>query len=393
MKAQALRILTFTVALLFSTTYLAIVLAQDIGIRKDDSKPSGATKKPRPKTPTQPVAKPAAKQRVALTIITDPSDSEVYINDAYRGTTSPDSGKLIVPDLETGAKYTIRVNKRGVGQEVQIIELTDAQELTISIKKAEVKDEPKVAEKPPEPKVEKPAEPKPVIKPPQSQMVLIPAGEVTIGTNDKDFLFESARPQHKVNLPAFFIDVFEVTNAEYKLFCDATGHAYPENPSWDNNYFLGKPNHPVVKVSWDEANAYAEWVGKRLPTEEEWEKAARGTDNRPWPWGKEVSPTVANLAGDKDNFIYTAPIGSFRTGASVYGVNDLVGNVWEWTASAYKPYPNSKFQDPNFSKDYRVIRGGGFQSAPTDLKNVAFRFPSEPDVAYEATGFRCARSQ
>jgi formylglycine-generating enzyme required for sulfatase activity len=223
-------------------------------------------------------------------------------------------------------------------------------------------------------------------------MVLIPAGDFPLGI-DSDNKNDNFRPQHKVSVPGFYIDVYEVTNAEYKVFCDATKRDYPPNPSWDPTYFLNKPNYPVLNVTWEDATAYAAWVGKRLPTEEEWEKAARGIEARNWPWGKDYNPKYANLADKDDSYDYTAPIGSFPSGASTYGIQDMVGNVWEWTSSNYISYPGS-IGDPRYGDDkYRVIRGGGYNSPPKILRTAAFRFPGERQQRYEGTGFRCAKSQ
>src|SRR5262249_39910170 len=99
-----------------------------------------------------------------------------------------------------------------------------------------------------------------------------------------------------------------------------------------------------------------------------------------------------NMGGKEDGFEFTAPVGSFRSGASVYGVQDIVGNVWEWTSSPYKPYPGSQESDERYKKDFRVIKGGGFQSPVIYFYSASFRFPSKPQKTYEATGFRCART-
>src|SRR5262249_3282035 len=266
----------------------------------------------------------------------------------------------------------------------------------VETKPVESKVQPEVKEPPVKPAPSDTAKPEPVAaapkqpSPPQSPMVMVPAGEFIMGTNKGPI--DNEKPQRKVYLPAFYIDVYEVTNAEFKLFCDATGHPYPENPAWDPNYFLTKPTNPVINVTWYDANTYAQWVGKRLPTEEEWEKAARGTDGRLWPWGKDFNTSLANLEGKEDGYDYTAPIGSFRAGASIYGALDMTGNVWEWTSSIYKPYPDSPDNDKRYQQENRVIRGGGYQSPSNILRGAAFRFPSEPDQAYEATGFRCAKN-
>lgn len=464
-----LRLSLLIAALIFLGICSRPAMGQNIGILANEPAPTPEkpTKKPptpprRPVTPRRPTTRPdpteRVKRRVTLTITSDPVECEVYLNDTYRGTTATRNGKLVIPDLDPTLTYTLRVYKRGIGEELQDLDLSDDQDLEISLKKdnekgpetdnktnpeVAVKDPPKDPEKPPEkppekqpenvaevkPPVTNPEPPtKPIttavnnsssgsnnsstvttpvnttattgnpatvnkspVKPVESEMVLIPAGEFNMGVNKS--VLENNKPQHKVNVAAFYIDAYEVTNADYKLFCDATKHPYPTNPAWDKDYFLNKPNYPVVNVSWYDANDYAKWVGKRLPTEEEWEKAARGAESRLWPWGKDFQPILANLDGKDDGYEFTAPIGSFRSGNSPYGVYDMVGNVWEWTSSAYKSYPGGKDDDKRFQQDYRVIRGGGYQSPPMILGGAAFRFPSEPNKVYEATGFRCARSQ
>ena len=164
-------------------------------------------------------------------------------------------------------------------------------------------------------------------------MVLVPAGEFRMGSGpDEVWVNQDEGPQRVVNLPAFFIDQLEVTNRQYKQFIDATG--WPAPPSWvkalypENADFL-----PVRSVTWWDATAYARWAKKRLPTEAEWEKAARGTDGRRYPWGDEFAADFAN--NDRD----LLPAGAKAAGSSPYGALDMAGNVAEWTASAYDLYP------------------------------------------------------
>ncbi len=164
-------------------------------------------------------------------------------------------------------------------------------------------------------------------------MVLVPAGEFIMGSTADDHSAKpDEQPQRVIELPAFYIDQLEVTNIEYKRFLDAT--KWPAPPSWkegrypDNFDFL-----PVTDVSWWDATAYARWAGKRLPTEAEWEKAARGSTGFRFPWGSEFASDRAN------NDIGLLPVGSLPLGASPYGALDMAGNAAEWTASVYAPYP------------------------------------------------------
>jgi iron(II)-dependent oxidoreductase len=194
-------------------------------------------------------------------------------------------------------------------------------------------------------------------------MVLVPAGEFTMGRESEDASPDEA-PVRIVWLNTFYIDRLEVTNAQYKAFADSVGRLYPNNPMWDDFYFLGKPDHPVINITYEQAQAYCAWLGKRLPTEAEWEKAARGTDARLYAWGNEWDETRANLWGDQngpDVFRRTAPVGSFPEGASPYGVLDMVGNVWEWcavaTLGARRGLPNGASCEAAGSR-VRVARSG-----------------------------------
>jgi formylglycine-generating enzyme required for sulfatase activity len=165
-------------------------------------------------------------------------------------------------------------------------------------------------------------------------MILVPAGEFLFGSDAQEKFAESDElPQRVVQLPDFYIDQFEVSNIEYKRFIDDT--RYPPPPSWsDGKYAEDADFYPVFEVSWWDAMAYARWAGKRLPTEAEWEKAARGGDGRRFPWGNEFDESLAN-AGDG-----YAPVTAYLEGASPFGVVNMCGNVAEWTASPYEPYPD-----------------------------------------------------
>jgi formylglycine-generating enzyme required for sulfatase activity len=233
-----------------------------------------------------------------------------------------------------------------------------------------------------------------------SIMILVPAGEFVMGSREGGGSADE-HPSHKVYLDSFLIDEYEVTNAQYKRFCDATEHPYPPDLriGGDSISFSNFPDHPVVRVSWDDAMAYATWTGKRLPTEAEWEKAARGTDGRKYPWGNEEPGEErilrCNYLESRDGYDGTAPVGEFEAGVSPYGVHDLAGNVAEWcydwySAEYYSQSPSSNPQGPADGV-HRVDRGGGWRSPLTDVR-CAYRHGSLPSRKTEAYGFRCARS-
>ena len=245
------------------------------------------------------------------------------------------------------------------------------------------------------------------------------------------------RPAHTVRLRAFAIDRTEVTNGQYRRFLawiERTNdhrRCHPTEPRgkehtpryWrDFNPLLADPTYsraapfardtfigddkPVVGVDWYDAYAYAAWVGKRLPTEAEWEKAARGTDERRWPWGNDWRWGRANTGGEKhgkdvstsgfekDGYIYPAPVGSFADGASPYGAFDMAGNVEEWCADWYASdaYAHAAARDPKgpASGRLRVVRGGSSRSSPSAVRTAA-RSAREPDFRTFTLGFRCAK--
>ena len=179
------------------------------------------------------------------------------------------------------------------------------------------------------------------------EMVYIPSGGFPMGTEES---LSNEGPPHTLHLDAFYMDRYPVTNAEYKRFVDATDHPVPcyevdwvdtRGYNWDPDTRTppeGKEKHPVVLVSWEDARAYAAWAGKRLPTEAEWERAARSTDGRRWPWGDEF---VQGRCNSKESGVGgTTPVGQYSVaGDSPDGVGDMVGNVWEWTSTLFRPYP------------------------------------------------------
>ena len=224
----------------------------------------------------------------------------------------------------------------------------------------------------------------------ETPMILIPAGEFQMGDHFNEGLGDEL-PVHTVYLDAFYIDKYEVTNALYKKFMDATGHKAPRY--WNDSKYNG-PDHPVVGVSWEDAKAYADWTGKRLPTEAEWEKAARGgLEGKKYPLGDSLTHDDANYsgAGGKDGWEYTAPVGSFAPNG--YGLYDMAGNVWEWCSDWYDEnyYANSPKSNPTGpdSGTLRVDRGGSWYSTPYLLR-VAGRDSGVPTNSSTSFGFRCA---
>jgi len=225
-------------------------------------------------------------------------------------------------------------------------------------------------------------------------MVLIPKGEFTMGSNE-----HSDEAQHQVVLDAYHIDKFEASNARYKEFMNATGHPAPAY--WDDPR-LNKPNQPVVGVSWTDAITFCQWDGKRLPTEAEWERAAKGPsgDNH-YPWGHNLDPKKANYG---QNVGRTMPIDSYPEGVSGFGVYNMAGNVFEWVQDWYDPkyYNASVALNPqgadkgyNFANQgaVRVLRGGSWLAPATSL-HTSHRFWNQPENNSYGVGlgFRCAKS-
>ncbi len=219
------------------------------------------------------------------------------------------------------------------------------------------------------------------------QMVLIPAGPFRMGS-DK---FEGESPAHEVYLDAFYIDRYEVTNSMYKDFLDATGYRPP--PFWGKAGY-NHPDQPITGISWESANEYALWAGKRLPTEAEWEKAARGMDERLYPWGDEWSESKCRSSGMDTISEGPATVGSFPDGVSYYGCHDMAGNVWEWCADwfSFDYYGQSEYRNPKGPDEgsFHVLRGGGWNSKYNEVRTTTRRGGC-PDGGYSCAGFRCVR--
>lgn len=217
-------------------------------------------------------------------------------------------------------------------------------------------------------------------------MVLVPAGEFTMGSSED-------RPSHQVYLDAFYMDRFEVTTSRYARFLQATRRKPPEH--WNQVNVVNHGDRPVIGVDWYEANAYCRWSGKRLPTEAEWEKAARGTDGRKYPWGDQPpTPKTANFGKccDWKGYVSLAPAGSLKAGKSPYGIYDMAGNVYEWVAdwydeNYYKSSPNRNPKGPA-KGTYKAFRGGSWHSFAKDVRTT-MRFGDVPTTQNGTIGFRC----
>ena len=224
----------------------------------------------------------------------------------------------------------------------------------------------------------------PAIEP--GEMVLIPSGDFILGTDDAK---KVAYPKQTVNLPAFWIDKYEVTNAQFLDFSIKTGYqgeGAKEGRDWRLFFTPERGLFPVVYITWNDAAAYCKSIGKRLPTEEEWEKAARGTDGRNYPWGNEW---IANRSNTYEAGI-TKPdaIGMFED-VSPYGVHDMLGNVQEWTGSWYTTYKGNPKKDSKSGKTLRVVRGLG-ANHKAKLGDLSERTAYPPEALFNF-GCRCAK--
>ena len=276
-----------------------------------------------------------------------------------------------------------------------------------------------------------------------AEMVLVPAGEFVMGSAPDDIasllrrnpkangaIVKDEIPKHRVFLDAFYIDKYEVTNARFQQFVQATGYrtqaeregggkirtgaktwAQVPDATWrapqgKGSSIAGLETHPVVQVSWHDAKAYCTWTGKRLPTEAEWEKAARGPEGRLYPWGNELDGMRANFcdrncpfewkdAAVDDGYRSTAPVGSYEAGKSPYGAYDMAGNVWEWVADWYdaKYYRRSPARNPQgpTSGTQVVLRGGSWLYTAPDFRATE-RAGVPPGRSNENIGLRCVQA-
>lgn len=279
-------------------------------------------------------------------------------------------------------------------------------------------------------------------------MVLIPAGPFIMGSDEVDTsgkseeygfikpLFEDEHPRRKENLGAYLIDKYEVTNEKYKDFVIDQNYWMPEQ--WKQNGYLltheilsiadietlrrvaaetfrldmdttvmnkeqlldaiDKKNQeldklPVTGITWHDADNYCKWRGRRLPSEAEWEKAARGTKGFEYPWGDEWAEGKSNSGGDSGWEYGVAPVGSYENGRSPYGLYDMAGNVMEWVNDWYRQYPGNKFESKDYGARYKVVRGGGWGGVGhytiSHFSRSAYRFYVKPDATFNDLGFRC----
>jgi formylglycine-generating enzyme required for sulfatase activity len=214
-------------------------------------------------------------------------------------------------------------------------------------------------------------------------MVYVPGGTFIFGSMDKP----EESPRQEAEIDGFNIDVLPVSSADYAAYVAATGVDAPRN--WqDGSIPAGKEQHPVVWVSWEDASAYCAWAAKRLPTEMEWEKAARGEEGQNYPWGDSFDSTKVNSV--ESGLGDTSPVGSYPAGASPYGVMDMAGNVWEWTADWFDAYRGSLFYMERFGETHKVYRGGSWFDG-ADSVTTTIRGAGEPVFKFSTLGFRCAK--
>lgn len=278
-------------------------------------------------------------KKARLEVYSTPTGANIWLNNQILEDKTP-----VQLSLAPGS-YTVSVYSRGYIMTEEVIELKPADTQAVDLKMKE-------GAAPP-------------------GMVLVPGGEFLFG---EDHQAPDEKPRRSITLEAFYIDKYEVTNAQYKAVFPT--HTFEEEFE----------NYPVTNLSWEQASAYAAAVKKRLPTEEEWEKAARGTDGREYPWGELFDDSLANTGGAVN--AKPMEVGEFRGGASPYGCLDMAGNVYEWTSSWYKAYPGNGEIKKDYGQVYRVLRGGSFRTSSYDVR-CAKRHYARMDATRNDYGFRC----
>ncbi|HEY6083930.1 MAG TPA: formylglycine-generating enzyme family protein [Nitrospira sp.] len=242
-------------------------------------------------------------------------------------------------------------------------------------------------------RLRKPKSAEPIVAP-ETPMVVIPEGEFTMGVDGTQAL-EDERPSHRAWLDTFAIDAYEVTTGQYAAFLRAGDR--PQPWQWETIDPAQHRDRPVIGVDWSDADAYCRWKGKRLPTEAEWEKAARGTDGRLYPWGN-MTPTkeLANFAlGARFSYsLVLMPVHSYEQGKSPFGLYQMAGNVYEWVrdwyaSNYYEVSPLRNPQGPDQGQ-FKVLRGGSWSDLPKYLLTYG-RFKLPPETRNSYTGFRCAK--
>jgi len=320
-----------------------------------------------------------------LRVLNAPSGAKVYVDDIPSGVPQRD-GTIIVQGLRTGEARDLRVSEEGyadwkttvTGQPGKVVDVT------VNLTPLQTKTTPSTGGLPAEIDF-------------SGRMALIPAGEFKMGADDSN---PEEAPAHPVTLPDYYIDKYEVTNEQYGNFCNATNHPKPVNPFWDPQYFEKNPRMPVIGVSYSDAQAYAQWANKRLPTESEWEKAASwsagATAKHRYPWGDTADKRRSNVES-----AHPSNIGQFAEGASGYGVLDMAGNAREWVDGTFEAYPGSKASNPQFGRGLKVVRGGDFRAGlpfakTTSRLGVESGFKTNPgdDKVGRSSlvGIRCAIS-
>ena len=333
-------------------------------------------------SPAEPAPIRILDTQAALTITSDPPGADVTVDGKVVGTTP----FTLTTDLGLIDKKTVRIGLSQDGYQTRVFDIDLTRGKTLSapaIILSAIRVNPGVASA----KFKKNAKD-------DADMVFIPAGEFKMGSNAGG---DREKPVHKVTLDGYYIYRTPVTVAQYLKFCDETGHAKPEAPSFNPNWF--KRDHPIVNVSYNDALAYCNWAGVKLPTEAQWEKAARGTDGREYPWGEKFDRSKLWCSESKfDDAGGTKPVGSFPSGKSPFGVLDMAGNVWQWCSDWFDEnfYSSRTATERNpenqavGEKKYRVVRGGSWGYYVPGNFRSAYRLDDGPDGRGDGIGFRCA---